>query len=247
MKLTNVIRRIKRKLSETCWKYMVSGSKVRVVKGGKLFIGRNVRIINCSIYIDSQSSMQLKDNVRLECVDIFIKNGKIIIGEYSYLEKVANPVRPNYMINTGQLIVSDHVQLQCQRLWIRFGANISIDSYTNINHGTELRSDERVEIGKYCRISYNIRIWDTNTHCIYSPGKRAQITRKYFPSFGFEDEKPETSAVKIGDGCWIGEKVSILKGSNIGNDVTIGYNTLVIGKTIPDGKKVLQEVRLKVL
>lgn len=40
-------------------------------------------------------------------------------------------------------------------------------------------------------------------------------------------------SVKVGDGCWIGEKVSILAGSTIGEKCIIGANAVVSGN-IPD-------------
>jgi hypothetical protein len=42
-----------------------------------------------------------------------------------------------------------------------------------------------------------------------------------------------TTPVRIGEGCWIGERVAILRGANIGRQCTIGANSVVRG-TIPD-------------
>jgi lipopolysaccharide O-acetyltransferase len=42
-----------------------------------------------------------------------------------------------------------------------------------------------------------------------------------------------TSPIRIGEGTWIGERVAILRGSNIGRQCTIGTNSVVRGE-IPD-------------
>lgn len=175
------------------------------------------------------------------------KGSRAYIGEYSLLEQGENPVRPSYVITAGSLSVSDHVRLQCQKIWVRFGGRITIGRYTNINRGTEIRSDEFVSIGCFCRISYNIRIWDTNTHCIYTSEKRRKITQEHFPSFGYEYEKPQTQSVIIADDVWLGEKVSILKGTELGQGVIVGYNTTIINKKIPDNKRVVSKNDLLII
>lgn len=241
----NIVKRTYNKVVETRWKYRLSNSNVRVK--GNLKIGKGVVIKKCLIYIDPTSSVELSNNVYLEGISLYATNGaKVIIGEYSFLEKSTNVSTSIYNINSGELIVSHHTRLRCQRLWIRFGGKVSIGCYTNINEGSELRSDEFVEIGEYCRISYNTRIWDTNTHCIYPSEKRKEITRKYFPSFGYEIEKPKTNPVSIKNGCWLGERVSILKGVRLGENVTIGYNTTLSHINISDNCTVVPKIELNI-
>lgn len=238
--------KVLKKIKETKWKYALSHSSVRVQ--GKMIINHNVLIKNSRIYIDSTSSLILHDGVRLDGIGLYITNGGTVeIGEYSFFEKGNNASTPEYIVNNGNLHVADHSKLACQRLWIRFGGVMSIGQYTNINAGSEIRADEKVVIGNYCRLSYNLRIWDTNTHNIYSPEKRRQLTHDKFPSFGYEYERPKTAPVIIGDGAWLGEKVSILKGTTLGENVTVGYNTTIIGKYIPDNRTIVQKVELQII
>lgn len=242
-----LVNKLIRKFKDTKWRYFLSKTHIRIVKGAKFKIGKNVEIINCNIYVDSASTLILSDEVKLENLDITIINGQINIGAYSFINTISGYQRGVYLINSGRLDVSDHSKLQSDRVWVRFSGVVKIGRYTNINYGSEIRSDESVIIGNYVQISYNVRIWDTNTHCIYDIEKREQLTRDKFPNFGYEYEKPNTSPVKIGNNCWIGEKSTILKGSKIGNNVIIGYNTMISGKKIPDNKKIIQEVNLRIL
>lgn len=50
----------------------------------------------------------------------------------------------------------------------------------------------------------------------------------------------------IGDECWLGEKSAILKGTIIGNNVNIGFNTIVSGKKIPNFSTVVTDIKLKI-
>lgn len=147
-------------------------SQVRIQTGGIFRVGKNVRIQKSTIYVDSTSELILDSHVQLIGVKIFVTKGSHVhISEYSCLSQGNNIACPLYTISQGKLIVDHHVYLRLQRLWIRFGGFIHIGQYTNINNGSEIRSDERVEIGSYCMLSYNLRIWDTNTHCIYPSEK----------------------------------------------------------------------------
>lgn len=244
--MVTLLIRIVRKIKETHWKYKRYGSDVRIQ--GKMFVSSNVIIRNSMIYVDKASSLVLHEGVRLEGIGLWVTNGGCVeIGTHSFFERGNNATRPEYIINSGTLKVADHTKLACQRLWIRYGGCITIGQYTNINSGSEIRADEKVVIGNYCQLSYNLRIWDTNTHCLYSSEKRRKLTRDYFPSFGFEYERPRTAPVTIGDGTWIGERASILKGTSLGEDVIVGYNTTVAGKQILAGKTVVQEIALRII
>lgn len=242
-----LLNRIIAKLRETQWRYKLGGnSTVRVQ--GEMTAHPSAIIKHSTVYVDKTSKLILHEGVRLEGVGLYITNGsRVEIGAHSFLEGSGNATKPTYIVNNGTLMVADHTKLACQRLWIRYGGIVEVGQYTNVNAGSEIRSDEKVSIGSYCQLSYNLRIWDTNTHCIYAPEVRRKMTRDKFPRFGYEYEKPKTAPVVMGDGAWIGEKSSILKGTTLGENVTVGYGTTLIGKNIPSGKTVVQEIGLKII
>lgn len=240
-----MFKKVIKKIRETHWKYLRTGSDVRIQ--GKIETGPSVSIFNSTVYVDSRSTLIMHANVRLEGIALIVLNGaKVELGEFSFLEKGNNAVRPEYIVNSGSLLVADHTKLACQRLWVRYGGVLQIGQYTNVNYGSEIRCDESVNIGSYCMLSYNIRIWDTNMHYIYLPEERRRLTRKAFPHFGTENEKPKTAPVIINDGAWIGEKASILKGCHLGENVIVGYNTTLIRKQIPSGKTVVQKTEVNI-
>jgi acetyltransferase-like isoleucine patch superfamily enzyme len=130
---------------------------------------------------------------------------------------------------------------------VRYNGVLAIDRYTNINEYSEIRCDENIKIGKYTQISYNVNIWDTNTHCIFPSHKRRLLAEKHFPLLGYDGEKPVTIPVLIGDDCWIGKDSSIMKGCHIGNECIIGFHTILINKQIPEGKTVTNSIDLKIM
>lgn len=97
----------------------------------------------------------------------------------------------------------------------------------------------------YNQISYNVMIWDTNTHNIYTPSKRRELTEKYYPFFGYEYEKPSTKPVKIGSDCWIAQNAAILKGTELEDEVIVGFCTILLGTSIPFGTTVVNKVEYR--
>lgn len=239
-----MIKKIIKKIRETHWKYKRWGSEVRIQ--GDAIIDKTVRIVNSRIYVDPTSKLEISRGCILEGITINVTGGgKMYIGECTIMKRERN-VYSEYIVDSGSAIVSDHCLLKMQRLWVRFGGNLTIGSYTNVNYGSEIRCDDTVSIGEYNMLSYNIRIWDTNTHAILSKDERRKRTRDYFPYFGKELQRPKTKPVYIGNDCWIGENVAVLKGTTLGNQVTIAYNTLVSNVSIPDNKTVFNKVEVDI-
>jgi lipopolysaccharide O-acetyltransferase len=102
-----------------------------------------------------------------------------------------------------------------QNAVLQLGENIQINDHCHI------ACAESIEIGDDTLIASRVFITD-HDHVVNNLG-----------------EKPNncmlnTSKVKIGKRVWLGEGVSILKGVHIGDDVTIGTNS-VVTKDIPAG------------
>lgn len=228
------------------WRYFIYNSFVRCVEGGKVLIAKNVRIYSSQIYIGPNAQVIIKEGVLIKNLDLFLEKGTLFIDHNSIILGF-NHKKMIITINNGSLTIGNHSRIQMKRIWIRFGGMVKIGNYTNINAESEIRADELVKIGDYNQISYHVNIWDTNTHNIYLPEKRAELTRKYFPYYGYEYEKPKTSPVVIANNCWIGERASLLKGTKIGDNVIVGYNTLLSNITIEDNKKVVQDIKIRIL
>src|SRR5437588_1583434 len=89
-----------------------------------------------------------------------------------------------------------------------FGGSNTVNSYLD------------VEIGEDCIFADWISVTDFD-HLYQDRATRTQ------------DQGIVTSPVRIGPDCWIGEKASILRGSNVGKGSVIGAQTVVKGDIPP--------------
>ena len=231
-------------ITEIKYKYLLNKSYLRICTGAKVRIGKNVKICNSRIIVTSGSHMEIGDNVCIENSIISVVNGICTICNNSIIGCTSN--RLMFNIEQGEIHIGHHSKISAFRFWVRFGGVISIGDYTNINSGSEIRCDEYVSIGSFNQISYNVNIWDTNTHNTLSREERRRVTISHYPYYGYEESKPKTKKIKIGNDCWIGEKASILKGTLIGDDVIVGYNCLLSNQMIPNATTVVSKCLLDI-
>lgn len=98
------------------------------------------------------------------------------------------------------------------------GAVFSIQpgsSIESLTYGTP-NANAFCHIGKNCMFSDNITLYNTDSHPVISLVD-GQICNW-------------VDGIRIGDHCWIGHGVTILKNSRIPDDCIIGYNSVVCGK-----------------
>lgn len=233
-------------VSELQWRYLFKHSRVRVSSESVWNVASNVRVDNCKFYVTGKSKVIIEDGAVLRNSIISVDNAEFVVGKDSIIGS-QKKVTEIHVQKSCSFTLGHHSLLLLKRVWIRFGGCVKIGDYTNINYDSEIRSDESVTIGSYCQISYGINIWDTNTHNILPPEERKNLAEKYYPYFGFETTRPKTSPVVIGDYCWLGEKSTLLKGTRLGNNVIVGYNTTVPGTVVEDNKCVVTDIKLRIL
>jgi acetyltransferase-like isoleucine patch superfamily enzyme len=173
---------------------------------------RNSKIVNTNVSITNNSIVELEE-------------GAII----------NSPVLPlsSLSVDNGSLILGRRAHLMSCEVLVRFGGKMTIGSYSGIAYGSELRCEERLDIGSYAMISYGVCIYDTNTHSLDWRERRARIEHCY-PEGVWEDAKPVTSPVVIGDDVWIGKEVTITKGARIGNRCIIGIRSIIGSGVVED-------------
>ena len=227
--------------------YLFRSSVVRFFKGANCKVASSARISNSKIVVSSGADLQIGENVVIRNAELYVEKGSLIIADFSIISSNDKNRRVAIIINDGRVEIDNHSKISCDKIWVRFGGALSIGSYTNVNRGSEIRCDERIKIGSYNQISYNVRIWDTNTHNILKPEQRREIARRYYPYFGYEKTRPKTKPVEIGDDCWIGENAAILKGTTIGNGGIVGFNTTLTGVQIPPNHVAVQDISIKTI
>jgi acetyltransferase-like isoleucine patch superfamily enzyme len=220
-------------------RYLFKNVVVNGDRHSRVKIGSGGSIKNCRIYIGKNSTLILGNNVLLDNVNLKV-NGSIVIGDNCKL--YSSEYKKNYIDVTGKMICGNNNRLE-SNIRVRFDGELVIGDYNNINSYSEIRCDDYIKIGSFNQISYHVMIWDTNTHNIYKADFRRDLTIN--KSMGFEFEKPKTQSTTIGDDCWIGKEVTLLKGTCIGNKCIIGYGTTLTNESIYDNTTVVVEYRYK--
>jgi acetyltransferase-like isoleucine patch superfamily enzyme len=110
----------------------------------------------------------------------------------------------------------------------------SIGDFTLLN-GAIIMAEERIEIGKYCLISWNVGIADSDFHPLDAAARRvdAMALAPFLPN---RPPRPEikTKPVVIEDDVWIGMGAVILKGVRIGQGSVVAAGAVVTRDVPPN-------------
>lgn len=164
-----------------------------------------------------------------------IKN--LFLGHYEYL-----PAFKKRFASFGSSSCIQQPSIISEHQYILIGNNTSILSGARIQVFNALTDkNSKVKIGDNCYFCYNLSILAGGNITI---GDNVLIASNVFITSQNHGINPECDIpymnqplvckdVVIGDGCWIGEKASILPGVTIGKKCVIGTNA-VVTKDIPD-------------
>ncbi|HSH37162.1 MAG TPA: acyltransferase, partial [Chthoniobacterales bacterium] len=108
----------------------------------------------------------------------------------------------------------------------------AVGDFTLLN-GALIMAQERITIGSYCLISWNVGIADSDFHPL-DPAQRRSDAEALAPYFTDRPQRPklETRPVTIRDNVWIGMHAIILKGVEIGENSVVAAGA-VVTKSVP--------------
>ena len=93
-------------------------------------------------------------------------------------------------------------------------ANIVIGERVFFNNGCSMTAMNRITIGKNSIFGENVKIYDHN-----------HVFKKI--PMAIAEQGFKIGTVSIGDNCWIGSNVILLKGANIGNNCVVAAGSIV--------------------
>ena len=103
----------------------------------------------------------------------------------------------------------------------------TVGDFTLLN-GALVMAEERIDIGSYCLVSWNVGIADSDFHPL-EPAQRLIDAQALAPYFKDRPPRPQlkTAPVKIGNNVWIGMGAVILKGVTIGDNSVVAAGAIV--------------------
>jgi len=113
----------------------------------------------------------------------------------------------------GHITINDYCEIRTGVLLDVWG-KLTIDARTFVGQGTVIGVQERVEIGADCLIGEYVTIRDQD--------HRIANTDQAIREQGYE-----VAPIRIGNDVWLGAKVTVCKGVNIGTGCVVGANAVV--------------------
>ncbi|MBB6635122.1 acyltransferase [Cohnella thailandensis] len=138
----------------------------------------------------------------------------ILVNNIAASSLLPNRIRAFLYRRLGIQTLTNAIRSRCQFR----GTDIKIGYGSFLNHSCVV--EDHVEIGNNCKIAFDV-IFCTSTHKIGSHEMRG----------GESIWKP----IKVGDGCWIGARATVLPGVTIGDGCIIAAGAVVCSDCEPDG------------
>jgi len=133
----------------------------------------------------------------------------------------------------GAVVIGKHVSCYAGCSFaVGENGRCTVGDFTLLN-GALIMVEERIDIGSYCLVSWNVGIADSDFHPL-EPAQRFIDAQALAPFFKDRPPRPKlkTARVKIGDNVWIGMGAVILKGVSIGDNSVVAAGAIVT-KSIP--------------
>ena len=153
-------------------------------------------------------------------------------GEGLYCES-AQVFRHLRSKNPRAVVLGNHVSIYAGCSFsVGPNGHCTVGDFTLLN-GALIMTEERIEIGSHCLISWNVGIADSDFHPL-APAQRLIDAHALAPFLQDRPPRPKlkTAPVVIGHNVWIGMNATILKGVTIGENSVVAAGS-VVTKSVP--------------
>lgn len=205
--------------------------KLVVDKSSKIHIGGKVIFDNCEIHLERHSEISIADGTVIKGVRINLTKGSTLkIGDHVLIEKI-EPYPQVINLSNATCSIGHGSRIRAS-IKGGGGAEIKIGQKTFINQGTELRCRTSLSIGDYVLISYEVDIFDNNTHSTDWQERRNMILSSPMNTL-IDKTTPKAKPIVIGNDCWIGKRATVLKGVTLGDRSIVALGAIVTS-SIPE-------------
>ena len=155
-------------------------------------------------------------------INIYGNNNKICLKDTSkntqgMLQIDVNAESSNITIDRDLFVGALGLKIVCGNRAFKPVNNSSINIGSNFSVGGGqiiiYNSHAHINIGRDCMLAWGIMIYNTDAHPIYDATSNMLINK--------------VGTLSIGDNCWLGADVKILKNVSIANGTIVGYGSIV--------------------
>ena len=122
------------------------------------------------------------------------------------------------ILQGGKIHLGRSVMTQKRVTLSAIGGMLTVGENVSFNRGDIIVCQREITVGDGCAFGPNVVIYD-HDHC--------------YNTEGFSGNDYKTAPVIIGNHCWIGANVTILRGTSIGEGCIIGAGTIIKGNIPP--------------
>lgn len=158
---------------------------------------------------------------------VHLESIKLGIGNHFVLYPNSRKITIGKQVNFRNYI---HIIVQNDAI-LEIGNHVFMNNFCSIN------CLEKISIGENTLFGENVKLYDHN-HSYKRTENNLQISHSEFT----------TAPISIGENCWLGSNVVVLKGVSIGDNCIIGAGVLLY-KNVPDNSIVTfnQELQIKTI
>lgn len=171
--------------------------------------------VKCPILIFGRCFTQISDDAKVEFINGDISFASVFIGNTSSAVWGFN-IRPinTSLIWNGLITFSGKKQFIGNGSCINVakGAHLYLGDHVIINNNVKLCCQQRIHLDDRTGVSWECQVFDTNFH--YLVDENGHVGHK-------------SGCIHIGKNCWIGNRVTIQKGTVLEDDSTVASNSLI--------------------